>query len=84
VPVQPYPGAHYATFPERLAELCILAGAPADGLVLDPFAGTGTVGLVAQRLGRRAILADLNAGYLRQALDRAGNVPLGLDLAAAR
>jgi len=71
VPTEPYPEAHFATFPRRLIEPMILAGAPEGGVVLDPFAGSGTVGLVAQALGRRAILVDLNPEYVRQALRRA-------------
>jgi len=47
-------------------------------VVLDPFAGTGTVGLVAQYLGRRAVLIDLSADYLVQCLERNRQVPLGL------
>jgi DNA modification methylase len=78
IPTAPYPGAHFATFPPRLVEPCVKAGCPPDGVVLDPFAGTGTVGLVAQRLGRRAILIDLNPDYLRQCLERNAQTPLGL------
>lgn len=78
IPTRPYPGAHFATFPEQLVEPCVLAGCPEGGVVLDPFAGSGTVGLVAQRLSRRAVLIDLNADYLRQSLVRNGAVPLGL------
>jgi DNA modification methylase len=75
----PYPGAHFATFPQKLVEPCIKAGCPEGGTVLDPFAGTGTVGLVAQRLSRRAVLIDLNADYLRQCLIRNAQKPLGLE-----
>jgi len=48
-------GRHIAIMPEKLVEPCILAGCPEGGVVLDPFAGSGTVGAVAQRLGRRSI-----------------------------
>jgi DNA modification methylase len=58
-----YSGAHFATFPPKLVELCILAGCPVDGLVLDPFAGAGTVGLVANKLGRNATLIEINSDY---------------------
>lgn len=61
VPVAAFPDAHYATFPPELIEPCILAGAPVGGLVLDPFLGSGTVGAVCERLGRRWVGADL--GY---------------------
>jgi DNA modification methylase len=149
VATKPYPGAHFATFPEALVEPCILAGTSEAGacgtcgapwervverakapdvdpssldrygngdagvhrkvggqyqkwldanppettgfrrtcshdgptvpcVVLDPFAGTGTVGAVAQRLSRRALLIDLNPDYLRQCLTRNQQTPLGL------
>ena len=67
---QPYPGAHFATFPPKLIEPCIKAGCPEGGTVLDPFAGSGTTGMVAQRLSRRAILIDLNPEYVEQQLRR--------------
>src|SRR5580765_5865812 len=54
---------HFATFPPKLIEPCILAGCPKDGLVLDPFGGAGTTGLVADRLQRNAILIGLNPAY---------------------
>ena len=57
--------AHFATFPEKLVEPCILAGCPEGGTVLDPFAGTCTVGLVAARLNRSFIGIDLNPEYLK-------------------
>src|SRR5690606_12985255 len=47
IATRPYPGAHFATFPPELAERCILAGCPKGGTVLDPFAGSGTTGMVA-------------------------------------
>lgn len=55
--------AHFATFPTELAERCIKAGCPVGGVVLDPFGGAGTVGLVADRLQRDAILIELNPEY---------------------
>jgi hypothetical protein len=58
------------TFPERLVEPCILAGCPEGGVVLDPFGGAGTVALVANRLGRKAIHVDLNPAYMDIALRR--------------
>jgi DNA modification methylase len=81
VATQPYPGAHFATFPEALVEPCVKAGSPQLGAVLDPFAGSGTTGRVAQRLGRRAVLIDLNADYLTQAMVRNQDIPLGLETA---
>lgn len=63
VSTKPYKGAHFATFPPDLIEPCILAGAPAGGVVLDPFFGSGTTGQVAQALGRRFIGIELNTDY---------------------
>lgn len=78
VPSQPFAGAHFATFPPRLIEPCVLAGAPEGGLVLDPFNGAGTTGLVAVRNGRRYIGIELNPEYAELARDRiATDVRLG-------
>lgn len=67
---QPYREAHFATFPEKLVEPCVLAGSRTGDLVLDPFAGSGTTLKVAQRLGRRGVGIDLNPDYLRLAQQR--------------
>ncbi len=66
----PFPEAHFATFPPKLVEPCIRAGCPEHGIVLDPFAGAGTVGLVADRLGRDAILIEAKAEYAEMARAR--------------
>jgi site-specific DNA-methyltransferase (adenine-specific) len=63
---KPYKGAHFATFPPALIEPCILAGCPENGLVLDPFGGSGTVGEVCNKLGRNYILIELNPEYKTQ------------------
>jgi DNA modification methylase len=63
VTTQPFSEAHFATFPPALIEPCIKAGCPAGGVVLDPFGGAGTTGLVADRLNRDAILIELNPEY---------------------
>ncbi len=65
LPTQPYKGAHFAVFPEKLVEPCVLAGCPPDGIVLDPMAGSGTVGVVAKKLGRRSVLIELNPEYIK-------------------
>lgn len=154
IATQPYPGAHFATFPEKLVEPCVKAGTsergvcpecgapwvrvversslvpwderkaaggttgslvnghnashgagmshtlgaksqttgwrpdcechriiapePVPATILDPFAGSGTVGRVANRLGRRAILIDLSADYIDQAMSRNAQAGLGL------
>lgn len=64
IPTQPYTGTHYAAWPERLVELMILAGCPEGGVVLDPFAGSGTTLAVANRLGRHAIGIEINPEYV--------------------
>ena len=55
--------AHFAVFPESLVETCIKAGCPNDGVVLDPFLGSGTTAVVAQRLKRNFIGIDCVAEY---------------------
>jgi DNA modification methylase len=57
---KPFKGSHFATFPPDLPEKCILAGSRPGDTVLDPFAGSGTTGMVARQLGREAALIDLN------------------------
>lgn len=64
IKLQPFPEAHFATFPEELVRKCILAGCPPNGVVLDPFAGSGTTGKVANESGRSAILIELIPDYL--------------------
>lgn len=149
IATQPYPGAHFATFPEALVEPCVKAGSsergicpecgapwtretsvayeftqavhnrtkhngeatfgdrsatmgvpankistttgwrpscahdlpPVPATVLDPFAGSGTTGRVAQRLGRKAVLIDLSGEYLTQTMKRNADIPLGLETA---
>jgi len=73
---QPFPGAHFAVFPEALVEPCVLAGCPESGMVLDPFAGSGTVGVVCKRLGRQFIGIELNAEYAAMARKRINGTEL--------
>ncbi len=70
--------AHFAVMPDEIARRCILAGSPTGGCVLDPFAGAGTTGLVAARLGRSAVLIELNPEYagLADRRLRAGLAPV--------
>lgn len=65
---------HFAMFPEKLIEPCILAGSKVGGVVLDPFIGSGTTGAVSKRLGRDFIGIDLNARYLEKAKERIDKV----------
>ena len=62
--------AHFATFPPDLIRPCVLAGSPRGGMVLDPFGGAGTTGLVAMQEGRRSILCELNPEYAAMARAR--------------
>jgi DNA modification methylase len=70
IATQPYSGAHFATMPPALAERCIKAGSKPGDMVLDPFGGAGTTGLVADRLGRSATLIELNPEYAGLARER--------------
>lgn len=74
IATQPYPDAHFATFPEELPRRCILAGSRPGDLVLDPFTGSGTTGAVALQLGRRFIGIELNEAYIELARRRIGGV----------
>ena len=58
-----YKGAHFATFPEELARNCLLAGCRKGGIVLDPFAGSGTVAAVAVKYSRNYIAIEINDNY---------------------
>lgn len=77
VPTHPFAGAHFATFPPALVDPCIRAGAPVGGIVLDPFNGAGTTGLVALRNGRDYIGCELNPEYASMTCDRIyGDAPM--------
>jgi DNA modification methylase len=82
---EPCKEAHFAVFPRALVQPCLLSGSPRDGLVLDPFFGSGTVGVVAVETGRRCVGIELKADYVEIARQRLRNVipPLMPDLAAA-
>jgi len=76
VNTRPYKGAHFATYPPELIEPCILAGSRPGGIVLDPFAGSGTTGAVANVHGRQSILCELNKKYLSLIEERIGRESL--------
>ena len=67
---QPFKGAHFAVFPEALVEPCILAGSEEGDTVLDPFCGSGTVGVVSNRFNRNFIGVELNEDYIKIAEER--------------
>jgi DNA modification methylase len=70
VPTQPFKGAHFATYPPNLIRTCILAGCPVDGIVLDPFMGSGTTAVVAHELNRGYTGIELNPEYVEIANNR--------------
>lgn len=72
IPTSNFKSAHFATFPEKLVEPCVLAGSPKGGVILDPFTGAGTVGVVAERLNRKFIGFELNEEYAAIARKRLG------------
>ena len=72
ISTHPFPDTHFATFPPALIRPCILAGAPAGSVVLDPFFGAGTVGVVCVEEGRRYLGVELNPEYVAMAEQRIG------------
>ena len=78
IPSSPYPEAHFATFPKALVAPCILAGTKPGDTVLDPFGGSGTVGQVAEDLGRSWVLIELNPAYVTLATTRTAQMGLVL------
>lgn len=83
IATQPYKRAHFATFPEEIPRRCILAGCPPSGVVLDPFAGSGTTLAVAVGLERRAIGIELNPEYIELMNERMIRVTPSLFLEAS-
>ena len=63
-------GAHFAVFPEKLVETCLLATSNEDSLVCDPFTGSGTTGIVAKKMGRSFYGVDLSSDYAKMAQER--------------
>jgi DNA modification methylase len=70
IPTKPYSEAHFATFPSALVEPCIKLGSSPNDLILDPFIGSGTTGLVSLKLNRRFVGIELNPAYLQIAENR--------------
>lgn len=65
-----FSGNHFAVFHEKLIETPIKAGCPIDGIILDPFIGSGTTAIVAKRLGRNYIGVDVNFDYVKMSVRR--------------
>lgn len=80
IPTQPSSLDHFAAFPEELARMCIVAGSSTGDTVLDPFAGTGTTGIVAIQEGRRFVGCELNPAYAEMAEQRSREVTPSLFL----
>ena len=70
IPTEPFSGAHFATFPPKLVEPCILAGSRPGDWVVDPFFGSGTVGVVCEQQHRNYVGIELNPEYVRLAVER--------------
>ena len=71
---KPYKGSHFAVFPPDLIKPCILAGSQVNDIILDPFIGSGTTGMVAKELGRYYIGCELHEGYGNLIKNRIGEV----------
>lgn len=69
---EPLKEAHFATFPTQLVRRCVLAGSSNESMILDPFFGSGTVGVVCQELGRQFVGIELNEEYIEIAKKRLG------------
>jgi DNA modification methylase len=80
IATQPFKEAHFAVFPEKLIEPCVLAGCPAGGVVLDPFMGSGTTAKVALENGRKYIGFELNPDYVKIAEKRLYGTAIPLPL----
>jgi DNA modification methylase len=65
IPTVPFKDAHFAVYPLALIEPCVLAGCPVNGVVIDPYFGSGTTGEVAVRAGRKFIGIELNKDYIK-------------------
>jgi DNA modification methylase len=79
IPTESSKSDHYAAYPKRLCETPILAGCPIGGVVLDPFAGSGTTLEVAKSLNRKSIGIELNPKYCELIKKRVSNVTLPMD-----
>jgi len=80
IPLSKFRDAHFAVFPEKLVETCLLAGSKPGSIVLDPFMGSGTTALVATKHNRRFIGIDSSEDYCDLARRRVGSVQVSLAL----
>ena len=90
IPTMPHSFAHFAVMPETLVNPLIKAGCPLDGVVLDPFAGSGTVGVVAKKQGKNAILIEISPEYVEiiknrlEIADSGTNINANIEVASIR
>lgn len=78
IPLGKFRDVHFAVFPEALVEICLLAGTPEQGVLLDPFMGSGTTAVVARKLGRHFLGIELVPAYVDMALQRVSRTQLRL------
>lgn len=76
IPTKPFPEAHFAVYPVELCRVPIESGSPENGIVLDPFTGSGTTAVAAKELGRKYIGIELNPEYVAIAEKRLGQQTL--------
>lgn len=77
---EPYPDAHFAVFPSELPKRCIMAASKEGDIILDPFAGSGTTGMVAKQLNRKSILIDISETYCKLEVKRVSSISLPMPL----
>lgn len=83
IPTANFDGAHFATFPEELVMPCVLAGSKAGDVILDPFTGSGTTGVVCSKTARHFVGCELNISYGKMACERLSNTQPGFALEVA-
>lgn len=76
IKTEPNKYGHFAMFPESLIEPCILAGSEEEDIILDPFMGSGTVGVVSKKLNRKYVGIEINSDYIKIAKERIGEVDI--------
>lgn len=79
ITTKPYAGAHFATMPQQLAEICVLAGSKPGDTILDPFGGAGTTAAVSIKHGRSAVIVELNPDYVELIPGRIRSITDALD-----
>ncbi|MGR5531720.1 DNA-methyltransferase [Vibrio alfacsensis] len=80
VKTKPFKGAHFAVYPPELVEICVKAGSREGDVVLDPFFGSGTTGIVSRELGRSYYGIELNPDYAKIAIERLQGVDPQLEM----